>query len=393
MRFVDEALIRIQAGKGGNGCMSFRREKFIPLGGPDGGDGGSGGSVFLQADESLNTLSDYRYQVTFRAKNGAGGRGRDCSGKGGEDTVLRVPVGTSAFDEETGELIGELTRVNELLLVAQGGRGGLGNTHFKSSTNRAPRQTIPGTPGEERQLRLELNVIADVGLLGLPNAGKSSLIRTISAARPKVADYPFTTLAPSLGVVGLDNHRSFVVADIPGLIEGAAMGAGLGIRFLKHLMRTRLLLHMVDILPPEGEPVEHAKVVQQELENFSPTLAEHERWLVLNKIDLIPEKERKKKVQSMVKALRWKGPVYAVSSINGEGTDKLVYDIMDFIEAYRVRLATPDFAESENQRMRQIHEEGRTSIQQIADLRKGSVEDDDYDDDDFDDVEVAYVRE
>ncbi len=393
MRFVDEALIRIQAGKGGNGCMSFRREKFIPLGGPDGGDGGSGGSVFLQADESLNTLSDYRYQVTFRAKNGAGGRGRDCSGKGGEDTVLRVPVGTSAFDEETGELIGELTRVNELLLVAQGGRGGLGNTHFKSSTNRAPRQTIPGTPGEERQLRLELNVIADVGLLGLPNAGKSSLIRTISAARPKVADYPFTTLAPSLGVVGLDNHRSFVVADIPGLIEGAAMGAGLGIRFLKHLMRTRLLLHMVDILPPEGDPVEHARVVQQELENFSPTLAEHERWLVLNKIDLIPEKERKKKVQSMVKALRWKGPVYAVSSINGEGTDKLVYDIMDFIEAYRVRLATPDFAESENQRMRQIHEEGRTSIQQIADLRKGSVEDDDYDDDDFDDVEVAYVRE
>ena len=340
MRFVDEALIRIQAGKGGNGCMSFRREKFIPLGGPDGGDGGSGGSVFLQADESLNTLSDYRYQVTFRAKNGAGGRGRDCSGKGGEDTVLRVPVGTSAFDEETGELIGELTRVNELLLVAQGGRGGLGNTHFKSSTNRAPRQTIPGTPGEERQLRLELNVIADVGLLGLPNAGKSSLIRTISAARPKVADYPFTTLAPSLGVVGLDNHRSFVVADIPGLIEGAAMGAGLGIRFLKHLMRTRLLLHMVDILPPEGDPVEHARVVQQELENFSPTLAEHERWLVLNKIDLIPEKERKKKVQSMVKALRWKGPVYAVSSINGEGTDKLVYDIMDFIEAYRVRLAT-----------------------------------------------------
>jgi GTP-binding protein len=288
MRFVDEALIRIQAGKGGNGCMSFRREKFIPLGGPDGGDGGSGGSVFLQADESLNTLSDYRYQVTFRAKNGAGGRGRDCSGKGGEDTVLRVPVGTSAFDEETGELIGELTRVNELLLVAQGGRGGLGNTHFKSSTNRAPRQTIPGTPGEERQLRLELNVIADVGLLGLPNAGKSSLIRTISAARPKVADYPFTTLAPSLGVVGLDNHRSFVVADIPGLIEGAAMGAGLGIRFLKHLMRTRLLLHMVDILPPEGDPVEHARVVQQELENFSPTLAEHERWLVLNKIDLIP---------------------------------------------------------------------------------------------------------
>lgn len=393
MRFVDEALIRIQAGKGGNGCMSFRREKFIPLGGPDGGDGGSGGSVFLQADESLNTLSDYRYQVTFRAKNGAGGRGRDCSGKGGEDLVLRVPVGTSAFDEETGELIGELTRVNELLLVAQGGRGGLGNTHFKSSTNRAPRQTIPGTPGEERQLRLELNVIADVGLLGLPNAGKSSLIRTISAARPKVADYPFTTLAPSLGVVGLDNHRSFVVADIPGLIEGAAMGAGLGIRFLKHLMRTRLLLHMVDILPPEGDPVEHARVVQQELENFSPTLAEHERWLVLNKIDLIPEKERKKKVQSMVKALRWKGPVYAVSSINGEGTDKLVYDIMDFIEAYRVRLATPDFAESENQRMRQIHEEGRTSIQQIADLRKGSVEDDDYDDDDFDDVEVAYVRE
>ena len=395
MKFIDESLIRIQAGKGGNGCLSFRREKYIPKGGPDGGDGGHGGSVYLEADESLNTLSDYRYQKLYKAESGAGGRGRNCSGKAGGDLVLKVPVGTSAYDDETQELIGDLTSPGERLLIARGGRGGLGNTHFKSSTNRAPRQTVPGTPGEERPVRLELNVIADVGLLGLPNAGKSTLIRAVSAARPKVADYPFTTLVPNLGVVSLDQHRSFVMADIPGLIEGAAMGAGLGIRFLKHVMRTRLLLHVVDMLPMDGTPAEQALTIARELENFSPTLAEHERWLVLNKVDVLPEEELELNRQAVIEALDWQGPVYCISALDGTGVQPLVYDIMAHVEAFREKMQDQTFCEEQEQRLRMIQQEGRDSIRQLAQLKREqrmADDDDDLDDDDHD-VEIVYVRE
>ena len=398
MKFVDESIVNIVAGNGGNGCMSFRREKYIPRGGPDGGDGGHGGSVILIADESLNTLSDYRYQATFRAENGEPGRGRDCYGKGGEDNILKVPVGTVAFDNETQEMIGDLTEVGETLLIARGGQGGLGNIHFKSSTNRSPRQTVPGQPGEVREVRLELNVIADVGLLGLPNAGKSTLIRAVSAAKPKVANYPFTTLTPNLGVVSLENHRSFVVADIPGLIEGAAMGAGLGIRFLKHLMRTRLLLHVVDMMPYDGEPAEQAVSIAAELEMFSPTLAQHERFLVLNKMDLVPEDEREARKQSVIDALDWQGPVFEISAINGAGTKPLVYAIMDNIEAFREQMEDEEFAEIQQERLRQIQEEGRDSIMRSVEFKRQQGQEligddeDDWDDDDYD-VEVEYVRE
>ena len=402
MKFVDEALVKIKAGNGGNGCMSFRREKFIPKGGPDGGDGGSGGSVILVADEALNTLSDYRYHISFSARNGEPGRGRNCSGKGGEDLLLKVPVGTCAYDDATDELIGELTKPDQQLLVARGGRGGLGNTHFKSSINRAPRKTIPGAFGEERELRLELNVIADVGLLGLPNAGKSSFIRAVSAARPKVADYPFTTLHPNLGVVRADNYRSFVIADIPGLIEGAAMGAGLGIRFLKHLMRTRLLLHIVDMMPYEGDPARDACGIVNELEQFSPTLAEHKRYLVLNKMDIVPEEEREARKQSIVEALAWQGPVYMISAISGEGVQELIYDVMSYIEDFREKMQDEAFADEQHQRLLQIQKEGRASILHTAEMKRKAGEellgsdieddDDDFDDDDYD-VEVVYVRE
>ncbi len=397
MKFVDESIVNIQAGNGGNGCMSFRREKYIPKGGPDGGDGGGGGSVILVADEALNTLSDYRYKMTFRAENGEPGRGRDCSGKGGEDLLLKVPVGTVAFDNETQEIIGDLTRPDERLLIAQGGRGGLGNVHFKSSTNRSPRQTVPGTPGEAREVRFELNVIADVGLLGLPNAGKSTLIRAVSAAKPKVANYPFTTLTPNLGVVQLENHRSFVVADIPGLIEGAAMGAGLGIRFLKHLMRTRLLLHVVDMMPYDGEPAVHAASIAAELEMFSPTLAQHPRFLVLNKMDLLPESEREAQVQAVLNALDWQGPYFAISAVSGEGTKPMVSEIMKHIEIFREQMEDDSFADEQHERLRQIQEEGRESIEQAVAFKRQQGQDligddDDWDDDDYD-VEVEYVRE
>lgn len=398
MKFVDESIVNIQAGNGGNGCMSFRREKYIPKGGPDGGDGGHGGSVYLVADESLNTLSDYRYQATYRAEDGRPGSSRDCSGHGGEDLYMKVPIGTAAYDNETQELIGDITEAGEKLLIAQAGRGGLGNVHFKSSTNRAPRQTVPGTKGEGREVRLELNVIADVGLLGLPNAGKSTLIRAVSAAKPKVANYPFTTLTPNLGVVQLENHRSFVVADIPGLIEGAAMGAGLGIRFLRHLMRTRLLLHVVDMLPYEGDPAEQAAVIAQELEVFSPTLAEHPRFLVLNKMDLLPEEEREEKRQAVIDALGWTGPVFSVSALTGEGTKAMCYQIMDHIESYREQMLDDIFADEQHQRLRQIQEEGRESILRVGAIKRQAGEallgdgDDDWDDDDYD-VEVEYIRE
>jgi len=337
MKFVDEATILVEAGNGGDGAVSFRREKFVPMGGPDGGDGGRGGSIQLVADSGLNTLADFRFTTTYRAQHGARGSGSQSTGRSGDDLFIKVPLGTVVRDAGTGELIGDLTRAGEQLLVAQGGKGGLGNAHFKSSTNRAPRRFIPGTSGEHRELQLELQVLADVGLLGLPNAGKSTLLRAVSQARPKVADYPFTTLHPHLGVVRIGAERSFVMADIPGLIEGAAEGAGLGIRFLKHLSRTRILLHLVDVAPvdPEAEPVKAVKALAAELKKFSPELAKRERWLVLNKIDLCPPEERAQHAKDIVKALRWKGPVFTVSAATGEGCRELSARLMERLEAMR----------------------------------------------------------
>ncbi|WP_455222021.1 Obg family GTPase CgtA [Kaarinaea lacus] len=337
MKFVDEATIRVEAGKGGNGCVSFRREKYIPFGGPNGGDGGDGGSVYFITDTGLNTLADFRYQRSYKAQNGEPGMGRECTGKSGEDLYIRVPVGTVVYDADTREQIGDLVEAEQTLLVAKGGRHGLGNVHFKSSTNRAPRQSTPGTPGEIRNLLLELNVLADVGLLGLPNAGKSTLIRSVSAAKPKVADYPFTTLYPNLGVVRLGVDQSFVIADIPGLIEGAAEGAGLGIQFLKHLARTRLLLHVLDVKPFEGtaDPAENFRAIENELKKYSDTLYAKDRWLVLNKVDLIPAQERDEVCSGIVKAIHWQGPVYQVSALSGAGTDELMKDIMAHIDRMR----------------------------------------------------------
>ena len=343
MKFFDEALIEVFAGDGGNGSAAFRREKYVPRGGPSGGDGGRGGSIHIVADRNLNTLIDYRYARIFRAPRGENGRGADQYGKGGEDIVLRVPVGTVITDAETGEAIADLAHDGAQAQVAKGGKGGLGNIHFKSSTNRAPRQTTPGEPGERRKLRLELRVLADVGLLGMPNAGKSTLIRAISAARPKVADYPFTTLQPNLGVVRTDVNRSFVVADIPGLIEGAAEGAGLGHRFLRHLQRTRLLLHVVDLAPlsEDIDPVRDARAIVAELAKYDPALQAKPRWLVLNKLDLLPEDEREKRVKAFVKAFRWKGPVHAVSAISGDGTRELVFALQDWLDANPAPTAAP----------------------------------------------------
>lgn len=337
MKFIDEAHIEVIAGKGGNGAVSFRREKYVPKGGPDGGDGGRGGSIWAEADRNLNTLVEFRYTRLFQAKNGENGRGADCYGKGGEDLVLRVPVGTVIQDEESGELIADLTRHGQRALLARGGKGGLGNLHFKSSTNRAPRQSTPGEPGEQRRLHLELKVLADVGLLGMPNAGKSTFIRSVSAARPKVADYPFTTLHPNLGVVRVDSDRSFVLADIPGLIEGAAEGAGLGHQFLRHLARTRLLLHLVDLAPldPAADPVAQARAIVEELRRYDESLYRKPRWLVLNKIDLIPEDERQARIDAFVHAFDWHGPVFAIAAISGDGCRPLVYAIMDYLEELR----------------------------------------------------------
>jgi GTP-binding protein len=346
MKFVDEAVIEVVAGDGGNGAVSFRREKYVPRGGPDGGDGGRGGSVYAVADRNINTLIDYRYARIHRAKRGENGRGADQYGRGAQDVTLRMPVGTVITDEETGALIVDLAADRQRALVAAGGKGGLGNLHFKSSTNRAPRQSTPGEPGERRRLRLELKVLADVGLLGLPNAGKSTLIRAISAARPRVADYPFTTLSPNLGVVRADASRSFVVADIPGLIEGAAEGAGLGHRFLRHLQRTRLLLHVVDLAPLDGsaDPVGDARAIVKELKRYDPALHDKPRWLVLNKLDLIPEDERADRVGAFVKAYRWKGPVFPVAAINGEGCRALVHAAADWLEKHPA--AQPELSSS-----------------------------------------------
>jgi GTP-binding protein len=320
MKFIDEAKVRVQAGNGGRGCASFRREKFVPFGGPDGGDGGLGGSVYLKAVEGMNTLADYRISRIFKGQTGESGSGNDCTGHSGQDVYVPVPVGTVITDIATGEQLGDLMTDGETLLVARGGKGGWGNTRFKSSTNRTPRKFGPGLPGEKRELALELKLIADVGLLGLPNAGKSTLIRAVSAARPKVADYPFTTLYPNLGVVSAGPGRSFVMADIPGLIEGAAEGAGLGIRFLKHLQRTRVLLHLVDIAPPDpdADPVKDARSIVKELKNFAADLAAKERWLVINKIDLLESQEAKRRAAEIVRRLRWKGPVYLISGATRE---------------------------------------------------------------------------
>lgn len=336
MKFIDEAVIKVTAGNGGNGCCSFLRLKFMPEGGPDGGDGGDGGSVFLEADEGMNTLVDYRYNRLFEAGHGRKGRGRNCTGRAGDDRILRVPVGTTVSDLDTGELIADLTSHGERVCVAKGGTHGVGNSRFKSSVNRSPTRTIPGMPGESRNLQLELKVLADVGLLGMPNAGKSTLIRAVSAARPRVADYPFTTLEPSLGVVRASAHRSFVMADIPGVIEGAAEGAGLGVQFLRHVSRTRLLLHVVDVMPPDSsDPADNVRVIEEELRKFSPELAAIPRWLVLNKIDLLPVEEVSFFTQSLKKQLAWKGPVFCISGLAHQGTDELVQAVMGELESGR----------------------------------------------------------
>ncbi|MFQ3255839.1 MAG: GTP-binding protein, partial [Porticoccaceae bacterium] len=396
--FVDEATIKIHAGKGGNGCMSFRREKYVPMGGPDGGDGGDGGSVILIAKEGLNTLIDFRYTRNFKAQSGKQGSGAECTGRGGDDLILQVPVGTTVIDSVTGDVMGDLTELDQQLKVAQGGFHGLGNTRYKSSVNRAPRQTSPGQDGEVREIKLELKVLADVGLLGLPNAGKSTFIRSVSAARPKVADYPFTTLVPNLGVVGMSGDKSFVIADIPGLIEGASEGAGLGIRFLKHLTRTRLLLHLVDMMPYDGTtPGQNAIVIEKELERFSPTLASGDRWLVLNKIDLLPEDEVDGLCERVVEQLGWEGPVFRMSGLASQGTKVLCAAIMDYIDDHRQREgADPALIELADERRTIIQAEARDRIDDLAQTRRhareqSQVNDDDDDDDDHD-VDVVYAE-
>ncbi|MCG7601888.1 Obg family GTPase CgtA [Halomonas sp. McH1-25] len=394
MQFVDEASIIVEAGKGGNGCLSFRREKYVPKGGPDGGDGGHGGCVYLIGDESLNTLIDFKYQRFYKAQNGQPGQGRQMSGKAGDDLHVKVPVGTTLIDEDTLEVIADVTEPGQVVLVAQGGRRGLGNIHFKSSTNRAPRRITPGTEGERRNLRLEMKVMADVGLLGMPNAGKSTLIRSVSAAKPKVANYPFTTLVPNLGVVKLGMHEHFVMADVPGLIEGASEGAGLGLRFLKHLTRTRLLLHVVDVAPfDDSDPVDAAQAITHELEQFSMTLAERPRWLVLNKLDLLPEGEREARVDDIVSRLGWDGPVYRISAISGDGTQALVQAVHRWLTEQR-RLEAEDevAAEREREMRRRMEAEAVARAEsRLSRKRKRDEDDDDIDDDDHD-VEIEYVQ-
>lgn len=441
MKFVDEALITVTAGNGGGGCMSFRREKYIPKGGPDGGDGGDGGSVFLQADDSMNTLIDYRYQSRYRAETGRSGQGKNCTGAAGADKVLQVPVGTTVINVETDEVIGDLTAHGDRLLVAQGGYHGLGNTRFKSSTNRAPRQTTPGSEGESRKIKLELKVLADVGLLGFPNAGKSSLISAVSAAKPKIANYPFTTLVPNLGVISIESHRSYVMADIPGLIEGAADGAGLGIRFLKHLTRTRILLHMVDAAPhfsgEDSDPVESIEKLEHELEVFSATLAKRERWLVVNKIDLL-DSSALQDLREKVAAYAGDRPVFYISALAGRDLDPLRYALMERLEEiWRAESEEPELRSEELATQKTMQAEGRERIAMLSALRtlertlvkqgidpdgeqaqlqkaellrqlsgsEGEIDNEllesalqslDADDDDFDDdydVEVEYVRD
>jgi GTP-binding protein len=388
MKFVDEAEIRVEAGDGGNGVIGFRREKYVPRGGPDGGDGGDGGSVYLVADENLNTLIDYRFERFHRAERGKNGQGANCIGRGGEDLEVSVPVGTRATDVDTGEVLGDLTHHGQKLKVAQGGFHGLGNARFKSSTNRAPRQKTNGTPGEIRNLKLELMLLADVGLLGMPNAGKSTFIRSVSAAKPKVADYPFTTLVPNLGVVRQDAQRSFVVADIPGLIEGAADGAGLGIRFLKHLERCRILLHVVDLLPAdESDPAENAKAIVEELEKYSPKLASKPRWLVFNKVDLLLEEEADARCAEIVEQLGWEGPVFQISAFQKLNLDPLCQKIMQYLES----LPAEEEVEEETKEVEFKWDTYHRNTLDAQDDLGDDLDDDDWDEDDYD-VEVEYRK-
>lgn len=385
MKFVDEAIIRVEAGDGGNGIISFLREKFVSKGGPNGGDGGDGGDVYLVADENLNTLVDYQFEKFHRAERGENGGSVNCTGKRGKDLELRVPVGTRAVDVDTDEVLGDLTRNGQRLRVAKGGWHGLGNARFASSTNRAPRKKTNGTPGEIRNLRLELLLLADVGLLGLPNAGKSTLIRAVSAAKPKVADYPFTTLVPNLGVVRVESHRSFVIADIPGLIEGAAEGAGLGIQFLKHLERCRLLLHVVDVLPADGsDPAENAVTIVQELAKYSEKLAGKRRWLVFNKLDLVMDDELDEIIGQVTAALDWQGPVFKIAAASRTNTERLSADILNYIE----ELPVDEPAEQVADPVTFKWDDSPTDLQHVADE---DDDDDDFDDDDYD-VEVIYQR-
>jgi len=390
MKFVDESVIKVEAGDGGNGIVSFWREKFVTKGGPDGGDGGDGGDVYIQADENLNTLIDYRYQRFYAAERGQNGSGGNCTGKRGKDITLKVPVGTRAVDIHTNEIVGEVAEHGKKVMVAKGGWHGLGNTRFKSSVNRAPRQKTLGTKGEVRELRLELLLLADVGMLGLPNAGKSTFIRAVSAAKPKVADYPFTTLIPTLGVVSVVPGKSFVVADIPGLIEGASEGVGLGVRFLKHLERCRVLLHMIDILPvDQSNPAENAQVIIDELEQYSDKVAQKPRWLVFNKVDLMPEEEANEIIQSVLDALDWQGEYFKISAVNKQGTKELCTKLADFMES----LPKEAKAEAEED----IVEFMWDDYHKEAMSGQNVITEDDWDDDDWDDEEddghVIYVRE
>ncbi|WP_299189098.1 Obg family GTPase CgtA [uncultured Psychrobacter sp.] len=401
MRFIDEAVVTVKAGDGGNGIASFRREKYVPRGGPDGGDGGSGGDVYVIADDNTNTLVDYRYTRRYDAKRGENGHSKNCAGKGSDDVFLPVPIGTTIIDTETDEVLGDLVEIGQKLLVAKGGDGGLGNTHFKSSTNQAPRKATSGFEGELKVLKFELKVVADVGLVGLPNAGKSTFIRQVSAAKPKVADYPFTTLVPNLGVVDIGRHRSFVMADIPGLIEGASEGAGLGIRFLKHVARTRRLLHLVDVKPVDGsDPVENARVILNELERFSPELANLPQILVLNKIDQVAEEDLNELCTHIVAELGWTGIVFRTSTLTGEGVDAVKYHLMNEIEREREReIEDPIFADAQKERFERLEEEVRLNTEAQREAyraarkaeREGTnlVDDDDLDDDDG--VEVVYT--
>ena len=403
MRFVDEAVITVEAGDGGNGVASFRREKFVPFGGPDGGDGGRGGCIYVEANDDTSTLVDFRYTRKYRAERGKNGRGANCAGRGGESVVLKVPMGTTIVDVESGDIIGDLTEDGQQIIVAMGGDGGLGNTHFKSSTNRSPRKCTHGIKGEFREIRLELKVLADVGLLGMPNAGKSTFIRAVSAAKPKVADYPFTTMVPNLGVVDADSHRSFVMADIPGLIEGASEGAGLGIRFLKHLARTRILLHIVDVQPIDGsDPAHNAKAILQELKNFSPTLAKLPIVLVLNKVDQLTDDTQEEWCNHLLEEMQWEGPVFQTSGLMSEGTKDVVYYLMDEIEQQQEREAEdPAYAAEVKAFRDQL--EAETREQTIAakeayrEMRRqqrleGLLTDDEDEDGDDGDMEVFYVR-
>ncbi len=387
MKFVDEAVVKIEAGDGGNGVVSFWREKFVAKGGPDGGDGGDGGDVYIEANENLNTLIDYRFQRFYAAERGENGRGGNCTGKRGKDKVLKVPVGTRAVDIHTNEIVAEVTEHGKKVMIAKGGWHGLGNTRFKSSVNRAPRQKTMGTKGESRELRFELLLLADVGMLGLPNAGKSTFIRSVSAAKPKVADYPFTTLIPSLGVVSVVPEKSFVVADIPGLIEGAAEGAGLGIRFLKHLERCRVLLHMIDILPIDGsDPVQNALTIIDELEQYSEKVAQKPRWLIFNKVDLVSEQEADEKIQQVLDALGWEGEYFKISAVNKQGTQALCYKLVDFMAS----LPKEELKESPEDKVDFMWDDYHKDAMSGKDV----ITEDDWDDDEWDDhPNTFYVKD